>query len=68
MKRAVALLGGEEVQSIMEREGKIEVRCPPLHPAHAAKGETQGHLASGGQQCRGLRCWVAKYIEHMLKT
>ena len=25
MKRAVALLGEEEVQSIMEQEGKIEV-------------------------------------------
>ncbi|CAK0779921.1 hypothetical protein CVIRNUC_004889 [Coccomyxa viridis] len=27
MKRAVALLGEKEVQSIMEREGKIEVSC-----------------------------------------
>ena len=28
MKRAVALLGEKEVQSIMEREGKIEVGGP----------------------------------------
>ena len=27
MRRAVALLGEEEVQKIMEEEGKIEVRC-----------------------------------------
>ena len=30
MKRAVALLGEKEVQSIMEREGKIEVSGPPV--------------------------------------
>ena len=28
MKRAVALLGEKEVQSLMEREGKIEVSGP----------------------------------------
>jgi hypothetical protein len=32
MKRAVALLGEEEVQSIMEQEGKIEVSAWPQWP------------------------------------
>ena len=56
MKRAVALLGEKEVQSIMEREGKIEVSGPRSRLTRAAAGERHGHPTSSGQRCWGLWC------------
>ena len=60
MKRAVALLGEKEVQSIMRQEGKIEVSWTApvaipwwkVHCRLAQRARTEGSLYAGGLQCQ----------------
>jgi len=68
MKRAVALLGPEEVQEIVRKEGKIEVRCSritaqPSHYSHTEKccGEPQNSALRSTSCCR---CIVARPLQH----
>lgn len=44
MKRAVALLGPEEVQEIVRKEGKIEVRCSRMHHSPAFPPQSPGNM------------------------
>lgn len=69
MKRAVALLGQEEVQDIIQNEGKIEVRCCAYvilmeHQAFQAASQNvykSGHQPDAFKVSLLCRCHVCEF-------